>query len=38
MLQEAPVLKCFLTPIVDGTLVVDEPMGREIGVHELVVG
>ena len=38
MIEQALVLKCFLAPVVDGTLVVDGPAEREIGVHELVVG
>jgi hypothetical protein len=37
MIEQAPVLKCFMAPVVDGTLVMDEPVECEIGVHELVV-
>ena len=38
LLENAPVFNCLLTPIVDGTLVVDGPAERTVGVQELVVG
>jgi hypothetical protein len=38
MIEQAPVFKCRLAPVVDGSLVVDEPVEREVKVHELVVG
>ena len=35
MIGQAPVFKCRLAPVVDGTLVVDEPMECEVKVHSM---